>query len=137
MKDLYARVIEQVRATHHTRLDDSEGRATHSEAEDIIRGWDTVELLYNIFGVGRHVPGATVMTTPNMHNFTNDYLADEIGTQDAIAKEATARLNALKEEAKRRGIESAQGRHWRISDHRRAKDARRQGPARTFRRCAG
>jgi hypothetical protein len=48
MKDLYARVIEQVQATHHTRLDDSEDRATHSEAEDIIRGWDTIELLYQI-----------------------------------------------------------------------------------------
>jgi hypothetical protein len=52
---------------------------------------------------------------PNMHNFTNDYLADEIGQQDAIAKAATARLNALKEEAKRRGIEIAQGSHYRIS----------------------
>jgi hypothetical protein len=54
------------------------------------------------------------MTTPNMHNYTDDYLADEIGAQDAIAKEANALLSALKEEAKRRGIESAQGSHWRI-----------------------
>jgi hypothetical protein len=57
----------------------------------------------------------TTHALPNMHNYTDDYLADEIGAQDAIAKEATARLNALKEEAKRRGIESAQGSHWRIA----------------------
>lgn len=57
----------------------------------------------------------TTHALPNMHNFTDDYLADEIGAQDAIAKEANARLSALKEEAKRRGIESAQGSHWRIS----------------------
>lgn len=58
---------------------------------------------------------AKPMATGNMHNYTPEFLADEIGAQDAIAKEANARLSALKEEAKRRGIESAQGSHWRIS----------------------
>jgi hypothetical protein len=52
---------------------------------------------------------------PNMHNFTNDYLADEIGALDSQLKDITARLNAHKDEAKRRGIEIAQGSHYRIA----------------------
>ena len=54
------------------------------------------------------------MTNP-LHNYTPEFLADEIGAQDAIAKEANARLSQLKEEAKRRGIEIAQGSHYRIA----------------------
>jgi len=53
--------------------------------------------------------------TSNFHNFPDSWLADEIGAQDVIAKDANARLNTLKEEAKRRGIEVASGSHYRIS----------------------
>lgn len=53
--------------------------------------------------------------TNQFDNFTNDHLADEIGAQAALAKEATERLDALKDEAKRRGIESATGAHYRIA----------------------
>lgn len=62
-----------------------------------------------------------------LHNYTPEFLADEIGAQDVVVKEATNRLNMLKDEAKRRSIESAQGSHYRISvDHseRRSLDAK-------------
>jgi hypothetical protein len=52
---------------------------------------------------------------PNMHNYTNDYLADEIGALTEEARGINTRLNAYKAEAKRRGIEIAQGSHYRIT----------------------
>ena len=53
--------------------------------------------------------------TPNMHNFTDEHLADEIGALDDLTKQAEERLKSLKDEAKRRGFEFAQGEKWRIT----------------------
>ena len=54
------------------------------------------------------------MTNP-FDNFTNDHLADEIGAQSVLVKKESERLEALKDEAKRRGIESATGERYRIA----------------------
>jgi len=48
-------------------------------------------------------------------NYSNEMLADEIGDEDRKTKAAEARLKELKDEAKRRGIESAAGRVYRIN----------------------
>lgn len=55
------------------------------------------------------------MTTTRFDNWSNDHLADEIGAADVEAKAATKRLDELKAEAKRRGIETASGERWRIT----------------------
>ena len=49
------------------------------------------------------------------HNLSDEYLADLIGEQDSMVKPMLARLEALKAEAKSRGIEEASGSHYRIS----------------------
>ena len=45
-------------------------------------------------------------------NWSNDQLADAIGDADAHAKAKQAYLDALKDEAKRRNVEIAQGAKW-------------------------
>lgn len=51
----------------------------------------------------------------SLRQLSAEQLADEIGNQDARHKMSATRLDELKSEAKRRGIESAQGSHWRIA----------------------
>ena len=43
------------------------------------------------------------------HNLSNEALADEIGRVDAILRAAEAELKALKDEFKRRGLDSVEG----------------------------
>lgn len=53
--------------------------------------------------------------TNKFDNYSNEALADMIGAGDVLAKSATARVDELKDEAKRRGIETATGSVYRVS----------------------
>ncbi len=46
------------------------------------------------------------------HNFTDEVLADEIGTATSDIKAREERLDLLKEEFKRRDLSSARGLNW-------------------------
>lgn len=58
----------------------------------------------------------TDTTSPSrFHNVSDQALADALGKADAIAKAAVAELDALKDEAKRRGHEQLVGDEFEVS----------------------
>lgn len=50
--------------------------------------------------------------TNRYDNYSNEFLADEIGYRREVAKQAADYAEELSDEAKRRGIESASGRRF-------------------------
>jgi hypothetical protein len=71
------------------------------------------------------------------HNFSNEALADAIGNGDLALKAHEAEVKALKEEFKHRGLLTAAGEHFTVTDfqppRRRSREAVSGRPVASFR----